>query len=65
MDSIRIFGSPITTRKPGRRPVKLDNHCYNRHFLRFAKTLKNIVYLDTLTRKIKTTTYATFDEAHY
>ena len=65
MDSIRIFGSPITTRKPGRRPVKLDNHCYNGIFLRFAKTLRNIVYLDTLTKKIKTTTYATFDEAHY
>ena len=65
MESLRIFGSPITTRKPGRRPVKLDNHCYNGIFLRFAKTLKNIVYLDKTTNKIKTTTYATFDEAHY
>ena len=57
MESIRIFGSPITTRKPGCRPVKLDNHCYNGIFLRFTKTLKNIVYLDRDTRKIKTTTY--------
>ena len=65
IESLRIFGSPITTRKPGRRPVKLDNHCYNGIFLRFAKTLKNIVYLDRTTKKIKTTTYASFDEAHY
>ena len=65
MDSLKIFGSPITTREPGRRPVKLDNHCYNGIFLRFAKTLKNIVYIDKLTKKIKTTSYATFDEARY
>lgn len=27
--------------------------------------MKNIVYLDTNTNKIKTTTYAKFDEAHF
>ena len=51
MESLNFFGSPITTRKPDQRPVKLDNHCYNGIFLRFAKTLKNIVYIDRMIKK--------------
>lgn len=62
---MRVFGSPITTRKPSKRPVKLDTHCYHGRFLRFAKTMRNIVYLDDKTKRIKTTAFATFDEAQY
>ena len=65
LSQLRIFGTPITTRKPGKRPVKLDPHCYNGIFLRYSKTMKNIIYLDKKTRRIKTSSYAHFDEAQY
>ena len=65
LSQLRIFGTPITTRKPGKRPVKLDLHCYHGKFLRYAKTMKNVVYLDNKSRKIKTTASAQFDEAQY
>ena len=62
---LRIFGSRIVTRKPGKRSPKISKHLYTGIFLRYAKTMKNIVYLDTKTKKIKTTTFAKFDEAHF
>ncbi len=65
LQQLKIFGAPIIARKPGKRRVKMDRHCYHGIFLRFAKTMKNIVYYDTKTKRVKTTTYATFDEAHY
>ena len=63
--NLRVFGCPITTRKPGKRTPKISKHSYTGIFLRYAKTMRNIVYYDTTTRKIKTTTYAKFDEAHF
>ena len=65
LSNLRIFGCPITTRKSGNRTLKISKHSYSGIFLRYAKTMKNIVYYYTNTRKIKTTTYAKFDEAHY
>ena len=65
LSKLRVFGSRIVTRRPGRRTTKLSKHSYTGIFLRYAKTMKNIVYLDTVTNKIKTTTYAKFDEAHF
>ena len=65
LSQLRVFGCPIITRRPGKRSPKISKHSYTGIFLRYAKTMKNIVYLDTKTKRIKTTTYATFDEAHY
>ena len=65
LSNLRIFGCPITTRKPGKRTPKISKHSYNGLFLRYAKTMRNIVYFDQVTKRIKTTTYAKFDEAHY
>ena len=65
LSNLRVFGCRIVTRRPGRRSTKLAKHSYTGIFLRFAKTMRNIVYLDTSTKKIKTTTYAKFDEAHF
>lgn len=65
LQQLKIFGTPITTRKPGLRSVKLDTHTYHGIFLRYAKTMRNIVYYDKKTKEIKTTTFAHFDEAHY
>ena len=62
---LRIFGSRIVARKPGKRSPKISKHSYNGIFLRYSKTINNIVYLDTTTNKIKTTTYGAFDEAHF
>ena len=62
---LRVFGSRMVTRKPGRRSPKVSKHSYSGIFLRYAKTMNNIVYIDTNTNKIKTTTYGTFDEAHF
>ena len=65
LSKLRIFGSRIVTRKPGKRTPKISKHSYSGIFLRYAKTIKNIVYYDTTTKKIKTTTYAKFDEVHF
>ena len=65
LTKLRVFGSRIIARKPGHRTPKISKHSYSGIFLRYAKTMKNIVYLDTTTNKIKTTTYAKFDEAHF
>ena len=65
LSKLRVFGSRIVTRKPGLRNTKLSKHSYSGIFLRYAKTMKNIVYLDTNTNRIKTTTYAKFNEAHF
>ena len=65
LSKLRIFGSRIITRKPGPRNPKISKHSYSGIFLRYAKTMKNIVYYDTTTKRIKTTTYAKFDEAHF
>ena len=65
LSNLQVFGSPITTRRPGKRTPKVSKHFYTGIFLRYAKTIKNVVYLDTTTRRIELITYAQFDEAHY
>ena len=65
LSKLKVFGCPIVTRKPGKRTPKISKHSYTGVFLRYAKTMKNIVYLDVKTKRIKTTTYAKFDEAHF
>ena len=65
LSNLRIFGSRIVARKTGKRPAKLSKHSFNGIFLRYAKTMRNIVYMDTATRRIKTATHALFDEAHF
>ena len=62
---LKLFGSRITVRKTGKRIGKVSPHYYTGIFLRYAKTMRNFVYIDTVTRKIKTSSHAVFDEAHY
>ena len=45
---LRIFGSRVVCRKPGKHTPKLSKHSYSGIFLQYAKTLKNIVYLDVI-----------------
>ena len=65
LQNLKIFGARITVRKPGIRVGKVSSHHYNGIFLRYAKTMRNFVYLDTNTKRIKTSSHAVFDEAHY
>ena len=65
LSKLRIFGCRVVCRKPGKRTPKLTKHSYSDIFLRYAKTIKNIVYLDVKTNQIKTSTFAHFDEAHF
>ena len=65
LQHLKLFGARITVRKPGKRVGKVSSQFYNGIFLRYAKTMRNFVYLDTDTRRIKTSSHAVFDEAHY
>lgn len=62
---LRIFGSPIVSRLPGRRPAKLDHHTSVGIFLGYTATAKNIYYRDRDTKRVKIATHVTFDEAGY
>ena len=59
--ALRIFGSPVVARLPGRHPAKLDAHTTSGIFLGFTATEKNAYYRDNVSGKIKVATHITFD----
>ena len=61
--NLRIFGSPVIIKNPGKRPTKLDLHTSTGRFLGFTATEKNIYYMDSNTRRLKIATHVVFDEA--
>ena len=64
LSGLRIFGSRVYARKPGKRTAKLDTNSYKGYFLGFTATDKNVIYIDEDTGRIKTGTHVIFDEAH-
>ena len=64
LSRLRIFGSCVYTRKPGKRPYKLDNNSSQGIFVGYSATDKNIYYIDEKTGRVKSTAHAIFDEAH-
>jgi dUTP pyrophosphatase len=62
---LRVFGSPVTVRNPGRQPAKLDTHASLGTFLGYTATHNNIYYLDSHTKHIKISTHVVFDDAGY
>ena len=64
LSGLRIFGSRIYARKPGKRTAKLDTNSYKGYFLGFTATDKNVLYIDEETGRVKTGTHVIFDEAH-
>ena len=62
--NLKLFEARTTVRRPGKRVGKVSAHYYTGIFLRYAKTMKIVVYIDTTTKKIKTSSHAVFDEAH-
>jgi dUTP pyrophosphatase len=63
--SLRIFGCPVVTRLPGRRPAKLDPHTATGVFLGYTATENNIYFRDNATQQVKVATHVTFDEAGF
>jgi dUTP pyrophosphatase len=63
--NIHIWGCRMYAKKKGDRPHKLDYHTITGIYLGHTATDKNIVYQDLQTKRIKTTTFAVFDEANY
>lgn len=62
---LRIFGSPVAVRNPGRRPAKLDTQAMVGIFLGYTATTNNIYYLDSHSNKSKIITHVIFNEAGY
>ena len=65
LSGLRIFGSRVYARKPGKRKAKLDDNSYKGFFLGFTATDKNCRYIDEDTGRIKIATHLVFDEAHF
>jgi hypothetical protein len=62
LSKLRVFGSNVYIRPPGRRPSKLEPHAIQGRFLGYTSTLKQIYYLENNTNKIKIAAHARFDE---
>lgn len=61
--NLRIWGCCIFALLPGQQPKIFDIHTTTRIFLGYTATDKNIIYQEHHTKKIKTATHCTFDEA--
>jgi hypothetical protein len=61
---IHTFGSLVTARKPGKRPVKADRHTDHGVLLGYGATTKHIRYFDQTMNREKLSTHHTID-AHY
>ena len=64
LSNLRIFGSRVYARKPGKRPAKLDHNTSNGIFLSHTATTGNVNFIDDKTSLIKMGTHVLFDEAH-
>ena len=60
---LRIFGCPVIVRNLGKKAAKLDLHTSAGRFLGYTATDKNIIFMDSVTKRIKTATHVVFDEA--
>ena len=65
LTNLRTFGCRIFTKKPGKRPAKLDHHTSNGIFLGYTSTMKNVYYIDDKTNVVKIGCHAIFDEVHF
>ena len=64
LSDLRIFGSRVFARKPGKRKAKLDHNTSKGVFLSFTATSGNVNFIDDATGLIMTGTHVMFDEAH-
>jgi len=64
LSDLRIFGSRVYAKKPGKAKTKLDHHTSKGVFLRVTATSGNVNFIDAATGLIMTRTHVMFDEAH-
>jgi transposase InsO family protein len=62
---LRVFGCPFIVRHIGPRKAKLDLNTTVGTFLGYTATDKNVLYMDSVTKRIKTATHVIFDEAGF
>jgi hypothetical protein len=60
---LRIFGSLITARQPGKPHAKLDHHTATGIFTGYGYTTRHIKYYDLATEHFKTDNHFVIDEA--
>jgi hypothetical protein len=63
--TLRVFGSRVCVKRTGKRRSKLDRHDFSGIFIGYMATNENIRYINVITRLIKTSHHAVFDEAWY
>ena len=65
LSNIRVFGSKVAVKIPGKRDGKLTDNTAEGRFLAYTgPTDKNIYFIDDETGRVKDGTHAIFDEAH-
>lgn len=64
LSRLRIFGSRVRAKRPGKRSAKLDSHTDSGVFLSHGATDANVYFLDDASATIKLGTHVIFDEAH-
>ena len=62
---LKMFGSRVCVKQPGKRNAKLDRNDYRGIFLGYTATDLNIRYIDLDSGVVKTSHHASFDEAWY
>ena len=65
LSNLKIFGSRVYAKKPGKRPYKLDHHSATGIYLGNTATDKIVNYIDVDSARLKTATHLIFDEAHF
>jgi hypothetical protein len=60
--NLKTFGCRVWVCPPGRRSDRRSNHTIKGIFLGYTATMKQIIYLDEVTKNIKTSIHGTFDE---
>jgi hypothetical protein len=65
LEYLKLFGSRVCIKHSGNYPSKLDKHNFSGIFLGYTSTDQNIRHLNINSGAIKTSHYATFDEAWY
>ena len=65
LDGLITFGSPVVTKKSGKRTSTLDPNTYQGIFLGYRSTCDNIIFYDIIGQRIATARHYNVDEYQY